>query len=365
MILYLYFARRFLWMLVTVTSAFLIVLVLIDMVEQSRKFARTEAGFSDIVELTLLNAPDSLYRILPLIVIFAAIALFLSLARTSELVATRAAGRSALWVLLSPVSVAIVAGLLAIAVLNPLVAATTKRYETLAARFTHGTASLLSVSSEGLWLRQGGDEGQTVIRAEGSNLDATKLVGVSFFSFDPEGRPARRIEAQSAELRDGAWLLKKAKLWPLKNTDNPERDAQIWPSFGVPSDLTPDRIRNSFGTPRSIPIWELPAFIARLDKAGFSARAHRVWLQMELAKPFLFVAMVLLGAAFTMRPARFGHTGVMVLMAVISGFALYFIRNFAQILGENGQIPVLIAAWAPPVAAISLALALILHLEDG
>ena len=47
------------------------------------------------------------------------------------------------------------------------------------------------------------------------------------------------------------------------------------------------------------------------------------------------------------------------------GFTLYFIRNFAQILGESGQIPVLLAAWGPPVASILLPLGLLLHLEDG
>ena len=47
------------------------------------------------------------------------------------------------------------------------------------------------------------------------------------------------------------------------------------------------------------------------------------------------------------------------------GFTLYFIRNFAAILGENGQIPVVLAAWGPPVAAFLLPLGLLLHLEDG
>ena len=47
------------------------------------------------------------------------------------------------------------------------------------------------------------------------------------------------------------------------------------------------------------------------------------------------------------------------------GFALYFMRNFAQILGENGQIPVALAAWGPPAAAVLLPISLLLHLEDG
>jgi lipopolysaccharide export system permease protein len=86
---------------------------------------------------------------------------------------------------------------------------------------------------------------------------------------------------------------------------------------------------------------------------------------MALAQPLCMMAMVLGGSAFTMRHTRFGNTGVAVLLAILVGFSLYFVRNFAQILGENGQIPVLLAAWAPPVASVLLALGRLLPMEDG
>ena len=73
----------------------------------------------------------------------------------------------------------------------------------------------------------------------------------------------------------------------------------------------------------------------------------------------------LIGAGFTMRHQRGGRVGVMVLGAILLSFGVYFLRNFAQILGENGQIPPALAAWAPPVAAILSSLGLLLHLEDG
>jgi lipopolysaccharide export system permease protein len=40
-------------------------------------------------------------------------------------------------------------------------------------------------------------------------------------------------------------------------------------------------------------------------------------------------------------------------------------KDFAETLGARGQIPLVIAAWTPPLAAILLALGLLLHLEDG
>jgi lipopolysaccharide export system permease protein len=260
--------------------------------------------------------------------------------------------------------VALAIGLFSVSVLNPIVAGTGKQYEVLANRHSAGNNSVLSFSQEGLWLRQGSKRGQTVIHAGSSNLDGTRLNKVSFYSFGEDGDPVRRIEAETAELEMGAWVLTGAKEWAL-DTDNPELGAQVRETLRVASDLTREQIRDSFGEPAGIPVWELPDFIERLDKAGFSARQHRVWFQMELALPLLLVAMVLLGAGLTMRHTRFGGTGILVLVTVLMGFALFFIRNFAQVLGENGQIPVYMAAWSPPVAAICFGFALLLHLEDG
>jgi len=365
MILYRYFAYRFLKSFIAVFGVFLGIILMIEVVEQVSSFNSDIVGFAEIIELSLLHMPSLMYPILPLIMILATLALFLGLTRSSELVITRASGRSGMKSLIAPVVVALGLGVLAVTVFNPIVAATSKQYEVIASRYASGTESVLSISQEGLWLRQGNADGQTVIRAQASNLDGTKLVDVSFFSFTASGTPLSRIMATSAELTDGAWVLTEAKKWRLLGSANPERDAQQFGTLRVTSDLTVEQIRDSFGTPSSIAIWDLPDFITRLDAAGFSARQHRVWLQTELALPLLLVAMVLIGAGFTMRHTRFGSTGPMVLAAVLMGFALFFIRNFAQVLGENGQLPVYVAAWSPPLAAILMALALILHLEDG
>lgn len=365
MILHLYFARRFLTGFILLTAVLFSLVMLIDGVDQARRFSSADIGWQNILGLTLLNAPQTINLILPLIVILATIALFISLARSSEMVVTRAAGRSALRALVAPVVVAFLIGIMAVGMLNPIVAATGKRYLQLSESFLSGGASALSVSDEGLWLRQGSALGQTVIRAWRSNEDASVLYDVTFLSYAPDGGPQRRIEASSAALTDVGWSLRGAKSWPLQTGINAESNAQYYDNLTIPSTLTLERIRESIGKPAAVSIYELPEFIRQLEQAGFSPRRHKVWLQTELARPFFLIAMVLVASAFTMRHTRFGGTGVAVLASVLLGFGLYFIRSFAQILGENGQIPVILAAWAPPVAAIMLALGLLLHAEDG
>lgn len=363
--LHLYFARRFLWLFLGILGVFGMFQALLDLVDEMRKLGDS-VSLGDTLALVALKLPEGLYEVLPLVMILATVAMFIGLARTSELVAARAAGRSGLTALAAPILVAFVIGLVIVAIMNPVVAGTSKRYADLRERFLSGNTSALSVGPEGLWLRQGGEDGQSVIRASRANPEATELFDVSIVIYQSQdGGPALRIHAEKGELGDGAWHLTDAKVWPLTPGLNPELNAQHFDNYDLPSSLTRESIRNRFGRPSAVPIWDLPRFIAGLEQAGFSARRHMVWYNMELARPLFLVAMVLVGAAFTMQPTRLGRTGVAVLSAVMLGFGLYYVRSFAQIMGENGQLAPLVAAWVPPAASVLLALGLVLQMEDG
>lgn len=363
MTLHLYLARRYAASLAVVLAAFGAALTLVDMAEQARRLEGLEAGFREAAGLALLNAPRTVHEMLPLAASIAAIALFLALARSSELVVIRAAGRGALSALRAPVATAVVLGLLGVALLGPIAAATAQRFEALEERY-RGEGSTLSLGGAGLWLRQGDLDGQTVIRAASASLDGTVLRGVSFVTLTPDDGPVRRVEATRAELVPGAWVLTEAKDWPLL-APNPEAQARSHALLRLPTDLTRAQIRDSFADPSAVSIWEMPAFIDALAEAGFSARAHRMFLQAELALPLQLAAMVLAAAAFTLRHGQAARRGTMVLAAVLVGCGLYFLRDFAIVLGESGEAPVWLAAWAPPSAAIGLAVGLLLHLEDG
>lgn len=368
MILDRYFARRFVVSFLMIGAVFLTLILLIDLIEQLRKFEGVDVGFGQLVRLMLLNAPSAVNQILPLLMILSTIVLFLGLARSSELVVTRATGRSGIRALLAPVLVALVIGGLTVSTLNPIVAATSNRYQQLSDSYRTGGTSALSLSGEGLWLRQSGPKGgQSVIHATGYGGDenGTVLYDVTILAYAPRGGPVRRIQAKSATLMGTEWILGDVKVWPLITGLNPETTAERHDSMRVPTTLTQERIRDSIGRPTGISIYDLPDTIRELKRAGFSTKRQEVWLQAELARPLFLVAMVLVGAAFTMRHTRFGGTGVAVLASVLLGFGLYFIRNFAQILGENGQIPVAFAAWGPPVASVLLTLGLLLYAEDG
>lgn len=366
MTLGLYVTRRLLISLGLVAAVFAGVLMLFEMVEAMRRFGGRDLGMAQILAMAALRVPRTLYQILPLIAILGSMALFLALARSSELVVIRAAGRSAVRVLLEPVLAMVLLGLLALAVMNPLVAAANRAYQDrLAALSGEDRIARMSLDGQAFWLRQGDGAGQTVIRAQRIEPDGLGFRQVTFLVFSArDGAPIRRIEAAEARLEPGAWDLRDARIWDL-HAENPEAEAESLPGARLPTELTAARIREGFERSSTISIWNMPELIRLLDRAGLNARAQRAALQAELSLPLMLTAMLLIGAVFCQRHLRGGGNGLNLLVTVLAGFALFFFRNFAQILGENGQIPLAMAIWTPPVAGILLAIAMLLHLEDG
>ncbi|WP_417250738.1 LPS export ABC transporter permease LptG [Celeribacter sp.] len=365
MILDFYYARRFARALIIVLAVLGGLIMMIESIEALRRYGDTDLPATGLLYLASLRLPATLYDILPIVVVLSTLVLFLGMARSSELVVTRAAGRSVLRALVPPLMMAMLFGVFAVAVIGPVAATATRTYEQRTDELRGRVGQAFSVSSEGLWLREGDELGQTVIRAGHSNLDGSALYDVSFLAFGPDGTLVERIEAGSARIYGDEWILTDAKRWPLSSESNPEAAATTASSMTLPTALTLDEIRDRFGTPKAVSIWDLPAYIEKLETAGFSARAYRMWMQSSFALPLTFAAMMLIGAGFTMRHTRLGGTATLVVTAILLSFGFFFLRSFALILGENGEIPVLLAAWGPPVAVILASTALLLHLEDG
>lgn len=366
MTLHLYLARKFTWYFLAIFASFFALAVVTDAAALFGQFGDKNIGLSDILRLALLRAPSGVYQLLSIITVLASLVLYLSLSRKNELIATRAAGQSAFRSLAAPVLTAFLVGVIAVMALNPMAASSLRKFENETGRYKSGAASAFSLSRTGIWLRQGSKAGQTVIFAKKANFNATRLSGVTFWEFSKSGTALKRVEAAYARLANGGWNLGPGKYWVINRSGQvPDKTARRFKSLKLTSNLTSGQILDGFGNPSTVSIWNMQALIKRLKRSGFSTSKHQVYFQIELAKPLLLAAMVLIGGAFSMRHARAGGIGLAVLLTVLSGLMVYILQNFAQILGSSGAIPVAAAAWGPPVSAILLATGLILHKEDG
>jgi lipopolysaccharide export system permease protein len=334
--------------------------LMIDLVEMLNRAAGKEGvGFFTVMGMSFLKLPSISEKILPFAVLFGSMWTFTRLTRTQELVVVRASGMS-VWQFLAPALVlAALLGVLSVAVYNPVAAAMMGRFEDLEARYIKGKPSLLSLQSTGLWLRQADEGGQSVIHALSVRSEGRQLDDVIIFLQDKAEKFVGRIDAKSAKLYDGEWALEEA--WRTGTDRTPVYHARM----SLPTPLTPEQIQDSFTSPETISFWDLPNFIRTFEDAGLKAVRHRLHYSSLLASPFLFCAMTIIAASFSLRLARLGGVTRLILAGSLTGFLLYFLSDVTQALGISGILPVTLAAWSPTAVALLLGAATLLHLEDG
>ncbi|MEP3276108.1 MAG: LPS export ABC transporter permease LptG [Stappiaceae bacterium] len=356
----LYFSGRLLkWIL----GLFLFAAVLIfmfDFLELVRRGSDRE-GFS-VVQVALISAlrvPSLLEQVLPFATLFGAIAAFVSLSRSLELVVARAAGIS-VWQFCGPALVlALLVGGVAITLYNPLAVYMKQLSEdTGSSLFGTGGTRLLAKEQE-IWLRQDGANGETVLYATSAEQGGIVLFDVSVLQFDRNGIFEERIEADRAELQDGHWLLSNATAYEM------DARPQKLDTYEVSTFLSPTEVRERIADPESISFWELPKFVELAHRAGLPAYRYALQYQTLLARPLLLAAMVLIAAAVSLKFSRFGGLGRMILGGILAGFVLYVLSQLTRDLGGAGIIPPVIAAWSPGIVATLMGFSILLHREDG
>ncbi len=336
------------------------IIVLVSTVDLLDRIAnKPGAGFGVVLSMVLLRLPHLVQEVMPFSVLFAGLATFWRLTRQQELVVARATGVSVWQFLLPTLGVAVAIGILTVTVVNPIASTLLGRFEQTVASFENRHDSTLAVSRSGLWLRQADPEGQSVIHAAKASPDSMTLHGIIVFRFGPNDRFLSRIDGTRAELGDGAWRIFEASL------SQPGARTRYVGTLDMDTDLTSAKILESFADPQTISFWSLPRFVTLLENAGFSAHRHKLQLNRMLATPLLMAAMVMLAAAFSLRPQRQGHVALIIVLGLLAGFLVYFLSNFVFALGLSGKIPVILASWAPAVISAMLGTALLLHLEDG
>jgi lipopolysaccharide export system permease protein len=355
-----YIGRQFAVRFGAVLLALTALVYLLDTIETLRRAStRQEITLPIVLQLSLLKLPQLVQEMIPFVVLFTTMLTFWRLSRSHELTVVRAAGISVWQFLLPALAIALLIGAFRLAVLNPVGAVLYASYEQTESKLLRGRTSLLSVAQSGFWLRQTDGRSNAVIHALRVSSQEMELYDVIVFNYEGTDRFVSRIDAASARLEPGVWVLKDARI------SVPDRAMQFEPIYQLATDMTLDRIQESFASPETISFWELPAFIRVLENAGFSAVRHRLYWHRLLAGPLLLFAMVLLAATFSLRPPRRGGTLALVIAGIAAGFLLYFVSNLVAALGQNASIPVALAAWTPAGVSTLVAVTLLLHLEDG
>jgi lipopolysaccharide export system permease protein len=337
-----------------------VLIFMIDFLEMLRQAGKSgSVQMSIVILITLLRLPAYTEILLAFAVLVGTIAALMSLSRKSELAVMRAGGLS-VWQLLRPgLVLALLIGVVAVSIYNPLATAARTESERLFA-VTYGRESnFLRAQSGGLWLRQDGSDGPTVITAGASTKRGLELHAVTLIQFDRSDAFIERVDGAIATLQEGYWLVTDAVV--TRTGTEPER----FSTYHVSTHLTPDRVQSALGSLLSQSFWELPELIEIAEKTGINAGPYRMQYALLVARPWLLAVMVVLAATVSLRSFRSGGIQTMVMLGLVGGIGLFLLVEISRQVGLAGLVPPWVAVWVPVGVAGLLATTVLLHQEDG
>ena len=340
--------------------ALLALIYMFDVVELLRRAAKVDdVTLGTVFTLGLLKLPEVGQQLFTFAVLFSAIFTFWTLTKRYELMILRTAGLS-VWQFIIPILfAAFLIGLVKIMMINPLSVMLLSRYETLEREFLEENKNPISLSDQGLWLRQDYNKGSAIIHAQDIKVPEWLMRNMSVFILDQNDNFVKRIDAGQAKLIQDNWQFRDVVLNAPGSA--PEKLSKVL----LPTNITVTQLESSFSSADTISFWDFSTYIKTLEETGFNARPLKIYFQSLLSQPLLFMSMILLAATVSLRPPRNNRSFVIILAGIGIGFLVFFSSNFLQALGASAQIPLFIAAWFPAIITFLLGIGTLMSLEDG
>ena len=354
-----YIGRKY---LTTFGINFIVLIALIFMVdfsENARRFS-TVPGYSASVMafLTVLKIPALIQVTIPFGILIASMSTLMALNRKYELVIARASGLSA-WQFLTPLLISnLIIGILSVTALNPLGAYTAKLGTQVAADVGFG-GGWSTTTNNAPWLRQVTDEGSAIIGGRSSTQNGQMLNDVTILRFNDGNTVKDRVDADTATLSDGFWILNNARITKSGQPIITQGEMLI------KTNLQAEFIEETFASADSVSFFELPNKIDAANSFGLKANVYAMKLHQLIALPALLVAMTLIAAMVSLTFVRFGQSLYSILGGILCGFLLYVVSELITAFGEAGSVPPIVAAWVPVIVASTIGTTVLLHKEDG
>ena len=354
-----YFGRQYLLWFMLFLSALAGIIFLFEIAELLRRAAdRPDTSFMLILRMGIYKLPETIEKILPFVVLFAGMFTFWRLTRSQELIIARSAGVSAWQFLVPALLVTLLFSFFNVTLINPIGAVFNSKYKALEMHYLQRVPTL-ELTGAGLWLRQRDNDRRYLLHADHVEMGPLTLTPLMAFIYDKDDHYLGRIDAPKAVLQDGYWDIQNA--WFNWDQQPPEHNDD----YHLATNLTLDKIQESMAPPNTISFWELPAFIHALKTIGLPPARHQLEFEGLLSQPVLLCAMVLFSAAFSLRMTRRGNILPIVIAGIVVGSMVFTLNNVITALGANQTLPVILSAWAIPIAALALSNAALLNLEDG
>jgi LPS export ABC transporter permease LptG len=340
----LYLLRTFIYYFFLLTVGFIVLFEVFTFFELLEDIAQHHTGSVQVVQYFLYLACYMFYQLAPLGALVAVLVTLGVMTKNNELVAFKASGlslyRIALPLLL--VGVFLAGGLL---VLDDTYLPYANQRQDELRNLIKGRPAQTYYQPNQRWIF---GENAKIYNYEFFDPDQQLFGGLNVFELDPKTfQIHRRVYASRAHWnqQQGVWVLESG--W-IRDFDDGKVSSYTPFIATALSEISeePGYFRREVRQYYQMNWWELQRYISELSQAGFDVGRLSVQLQKKLSFPLIAPIIILLAIPFSILVGTRGAVGGVALGVGIA-IVYWAAAALTEAMGAVGQLPPLLAAWAP------------------
>jgi lipopolysaccharide export system permease protein len=338
-----YIFREFLRYFFITCLSFVALYIIVDFFEKIRMFLSNDATAFQIASYFFYLVPVIISLVLPFALLLSTLLTYSSLSKFSEITAMKANGVSLYRILLPALSVATIVAVFLFFFSELVAPASIAKTEYIVKIDVQKQKHRGFFKQDEIWYRGRG----AIYNFKLFDIHRNTLRGITIHYLNPDFSLKMRIDAKSAEWKNGQWVFHNLLTTSFDSNGSP---ALQWDDEKiVPLPEKPDDFKIIQKDAEKMGYFELRRYIKKIRAEGYDVSRYLVDLQGKLAFPFVCIILVVIGMSFSVRSERSGGLMQSVGIGILIGASYWIVHAFCMSLGRSGILPVLPAAWAANV----------------
>ena len=351
-----YLFKKFLKKIFLVSGVFFILVLIINLIEESNFLKESETTILTPLLLTFLNAPSLLYEMFPFIFLISTQFFFIEIYENREIYTLKQFGIDNFTILRFLATISFLLGFVVIILFYNFSSILKNEYLKIKNNYAGDKKYLAVITKNGIWIKDNLYDETIIINAD--KIDGEFLVNSSITKFDKNFKIKQNIISKKINIKSFDWELFDVIITDLDNVSKKYDKIKLKSNFDL------ERINNLFSDLSSLTYFKLLQLEKDYQSIGYSVTEINIQKHKFYSLPFLLTIMTVI-ATIIMVYNKFKKNILMNLfIGIFFSVLVYYLSHFSSLLGENGRLPLILSIWFPVIILMSLSVIGVIKLNE-
>ena len=352
----LYLLKKFIKKIFLISGIFFVLVIIINLIEESNFLIDSETTFLTPLLLTFLNSPSLLYEMFPFIFLIATQFFYIEIYDNHEIYTLRQFGLDNFSLLKLLFMTSFILGLLIIIFFYNFSSILKNEYLKIKNNYSDDNKYLAVITKNGIWIKDNMENETVIINAD--KIKDENLINSTITVFDKNFIIKKNISAKKINIKEKRWILYNAFVNEKNNLSEKYDKTYLDTNFNL------ERINNLFSDLSSLTFFELLKLEQDYKNIGYSIDEIEIQKNRLYSLPFLLCVMNVIATIIMMYNKFKNKILLNLFIGIFFSVLVYYLGHFSSLLGENGRLPLILSVWFPILILSGLSITGVIKLNE-